>query len=222
MERFYDHDLAAGRPRSYARLYTDACGQWLQGLGVEVNLTGPDPERQDVVTTLDADIQRIVEKVMDAHVKNGAVVVMDARSGDILAMASRPKFNPDPRQIGRYLEGEPEALLDQGVCLFAPGSLFKVVVAAAALAEGVVTPETTFTCRGEKDRPVRCWSERGHGTVSFQEAFAQSCNPVFARVALALGAEKLISYARLFGLDNQRVAGYPVPFDRRQNLALKK
>lgn len=220
LERFYDHDLAAGRPRSYARLYTDACGQWLQGLGVEVNLTGPDPERQDVVTTLDADIQRIVEKVMDEHVKNGAVVVMDARSGDILAMASRPKFNPDPRRIGRYLEGEPEALLDQGVCLFAPGSLFKVVVAAAALAEGVVTPETTFTCRGEKDRPVRCWSERGHGAVSFQEAFAQSCNPVFARVALALGAEKLISYARLFGLDNQRVAGYPVPFDRRQNLAL--
>jgi len=173
------------------------------------------------VTTLDADIQQAVENALDgAHVQNGAAVVLDVRSGDILALASRPQYNPDPKEIGRYLNGRPEALLDQGTGLFAPGSLFKVVVAAAALAEGVVTPETTFYCQGEKDRPVRCWFTPGHGAISFEEAFAQSCNPVFVQAALALGAEKLIAYARLFGLDNQQIAGYPVPFDSRQNLDL--
>ncbi|MBC7326474.1 MAG: penicillin-binding protein 2, partial [Moorella sp. (in: Bacteria)] len=165
-------------------------------------------------------VQQIVEKVLDAHVKKGAVVVMDARSGDILALASRPKYHPAPGRIEQYLRGEPGALLDQCVGLFAPGSLFKVVVAAAALAERIVTPETTFYCRGAKDWPVRCWSEHGHGVISFQEAFAQSCNPVFARLALELGAANLIAYARLFGLDDQRIAGYPVPADPRQNLDL--
>lgn len=220
LERYYEQELKAARPQSYARLYTDARGQWLRGLGIEVNLKRPDPQRQDVVTTLDADVQQIVERVMDAHVQSGAVVVLDTRSGDILALAGRPKYNPDPQEIGRYLGGKPEALLDQGVGLFAPGSLFKVVVAAAALAEGVVTPETTFFCRGERDRPVRCWSAHGHGVITFEQAFAQSCNPVFARVAMELGAKKLIAYARLFGLDNQQIAGYPVPFDSRQNLDL--
>ncbi len=220
LERYYEQELKAGRPQCYVRLYTDARGQWLKGLGVEVNLKDRDPARRHVVTTIDADIQQIVEKAMDAQVKNGAVVVMDAKSGDILAMASRPDYNPAPGEIGQYLQGEAEAFLNQGVGLFSPGSLFKIVVAAAALAEGVVTQQTTFTCRGEEDWPVRCWCGHGHGTLSFAQAFAQSCNPVFARVALLLGAEKLIAYARLFGLENQRIEGYPIPFDRRQNLEL--
>ena len=220
LEFYYEQELRASLPQSYARLYTDAHGQWLKGAGIELNLKRLDPQRKNVITTIDADIQQIVEKIMDAHLKNGAVVVMDARNGDILALASRPKYNPDPKELGRYLEGEPGSFFNQGVSLFAPGSIFKVVVAAAALAEGVVTPDTIFVCRGEKDKPVRCWSEHGHGVLSFQQAFAQSCNPVFVRVALALGAEKLIHYARLFGLDNQRIAGYPLSFDSRQNLDL--
>ncbi|MGQ9825673.1 MAG: peptidoglycan D,D-transpeptidase FtsI family protein [Desulfotomaculales bacterium] len=219
LERYYDQKLAGGQPRGYARLYTDAAGRWLRGRGIEVVWDAPGSTRKDVVTTIDADIQEIVERVMDARVKNGAVVVLDPVNGDILALASRPRYNPDPGKIAGYLT-EKEALLDQGTSLFAPGSLFKVVVAAAALAEGVVTPETVFTCRGKDDWPVRCWSEEGHGTLSFAQAFAQSCNPVFARLALNLGAEKLIAYARLFGLDSQEIAGYPVPPDQRQDLDL--
>jgi len=220
LENYYESELKGERPQSYARLYIDGCGTWLEGLGIEINLKDCDTQRQDVVTTLDADIQQIVEEEMDTSLKNGAVVVMDASSGDILALASRPKYNPDPEKLGQYLNKAPEAFLDQGVELFVPGSIFKVVVAAAALSEGVVTPSDTFTCLGEKDQPVRCWHDQGHGVLDFAQAFAQSCNPVFAKVALELGAEKLIVYARLFGLDEQLITGYPVPVDRRQNLAL--
>jgi penicillin-binding protein 2 len=220
LEYFYESELKGGRPQKYARLHIDGRGAWLEGLGIEVNLKDYDTQRQDVVTTLDADIQRIVEEEMDASLENGAVVVMDVSNGDILAMASRPRYNPDPEKLSQYLNKAPEAFLDQGVGLFAPGSLFKVVVAAAAISEGIVTPSDTFTCLGEKDQCVRCWYGPGHGVLDFTRAFAHSCNPVFAKVALELGAEKLIAYAHLFGLDEQQITGYPVPVDQRQNLSL--
>lgn len=220
LELYYEHELRAAGLQGYARLFMDARTEWLRGLGTEVNTRHLDGGRQNLVTTIDADIQRIVERVMDARVKKGAVVVMDVWTGDILAMASRPAYNPHPREIEKYLKGDPEAFLDQCTMLFPPGSLFKVVVAAAALEEGIVSLEDTFHCRGEKDRPVRCWYAPGHGNITFAQAFAQSCNPVFVKVALALGAEKLIAYAQRFGFDNQKVTGYPVPRDYRQNLNL--
>lgn len=220
LELYYEHELRATGLQGYARLFMDAHTKWLRGLGMEVNTLHLDSGRQNLVTTIDADIQRIVERVMDARVKKGAVVVMDVWTGDILAMASRPTYNPQPREIEKYLKGDPEAFLDQCTMLFPPGSLFKVVVAAAALEEGIVSLEDTFHCRGERDRPVRCWSASGHGSITFAQAFAQSCNPVFVKVALELGAEKLIAYAQRFGFDNQKVIGYPVPCDLRQNLNL--
>lgn len=220
LELYYEHELRATGLQGYARLFMDARTEWLRGLGTEVNTRHLDSGRQNLVTTIDADIQRIAERVMDARVKKGAVVVMDVSTGDILAMAGRPTYNPHPREIEKYLKGDPEAFLDQCTMLFPPGSLFKVVIAAAALAEGIVSLEDTFHCRGERDGPVRCWYAPGHGTITFAKAFAQSCNPVFVKVALELGAEKLIAYAQYFGFDNQKVTGYPVPRDYRQNLNL--
>lgn len=219
LESYYEQELKAMDAQGYARLFVDARTEWLRGLGVESDVRHVDNGRQNLVTTIDSDIQRIVESVMDAHIKNGAVVVMDVSTGDILAMASRPNYNPKPQKIMDNLSN-PEALLDQCTMLFPPGSIMKVVVAAAALAEGVATTGDTFYCRGEKDEPVRCWYAPGHGEITFEQAFAQSCNPVFVHVANKLGADKLISYARSFGLDNQKIIGYPVTEDQRQNLDL--
>jgi len=219
LEKYYEAELKATRPGAAARLFVDAGGRPLPGVQVDTRLT--DPGRDDVVTTIDAGIQRRVEEIMDAKIKEGAVVVMEARTGDLLAMASRPAFDPSPDVLARNLEGSPRgAFLDQCTTLFQPGSVFKVVVAAAALAEGLDTPASTFTCRGDRDPLVHCWYAPGHGEITLADAFADSCDPTFARVALQLGAERLIRYSRLFGLDNQAITGYPVPRDGRQNLQL--
>ncbi|MGB9802745.1 peptidoglycan D,D-transpeptidase FtsI family protein [Desulfofundulus sp.] len=221
LEKYYESELKGTRPRSSARLFVDAAGRPIPGLGIAVDLQSEDPGRQHLVTTLDARIQRVVEEVVDRRIKKGAVVVMEPHTGDILALASRPVYDPRPRYLPEYLAaGEKGTFTDKTTALFTPGSVFKVVVAAAALAEGIVKPESEFNCRGSLDQPVRCWYAPGHGVISFSRAFAESCNPVFARVGLKLGAGRLIEYARRFGLDNQTVTGYPVPPDERQNWQL--
>ncbi|WP_243137342.1 peptidoglycan D,D-transpeptidase FtsI family protein [Desulfofundulus thermobenzoicus] len=221
LEKFYEQELKATRPRDAARLFVDAAGRPLPGLGLQFASGRKDPGRRHVVTTIDARIQQVVENVMDRRVKKGAVVVMDTRTGDILALASRPAYDPRPEALPGYLlTGEKGTFMDQATALFQPGSVFKVVVAAAALAEGLVTPDSRFTCRGSADEPVRCWYGPGHGNINFSRAFAESCNPVFVRVGLELGPEKIIEYARRFGLDNQAITGYPVTPDPRQDLGL--
>lgn len=221
MERYYEKELKGSYPYGLAGIYTDARGNTLPGLPPLVNTGLGDSTRRDVVTTLDCDIQEVVENVMDKSVLKGAVVVMDTASGDILAMASRPAYDPDPAVMGQENSREnDERYINQALAFFQPGSVFKVVVAAAALSEGVVKPDTTFRCLGDEDKPIRCWYPPGHGIITFSQAFAQSCNPVFVKVGQSLGAGRLISYARKMGLDNQSVLGFPAPADSRQNLDL--
>lgn len=220
LEYFYEGDLKGLYPSGYAGVFTDALGKPLPGKPVLVDTRLGDFTRSDVVTTIDAGIQEAVERVMDRRVKKGAVVVMDRRTGDILAMASRPDCNPDPAREDQGPAAGDERFVNQALSLFQPGSVFKVVVAAAALSEGAARPDSRFFCRGSKDQPVRCWNEEGHGSITLAEAFAQSCNPVFVRLGRDLGPERLIACARSLGLDNQGIAGYPAAADRRQNLDL--
>jgi len=140
---------------------------------------------------------------------------MEAGTGDILAMASRPSF--DPSCPGRAIESGTDAFLNRCISLYQPGSVFKLVLAAAALEEGVASFEKRFLCRGEKESLVRCWSSPGHGEIKFADAFAFSCNPAFARLGLELGAGKVIEYAEKLGFSNQAITGYPLPYDQRQN-----
>jgi penicillin-binding protein 2 len=218
LELFYEQELKGVRPKSAVRVYYDATGHPLAG-GPEIEENILDKERQDLVLTIDAEIQKKVEEIMDRRVAKGAVVVMEAGSGDILALAGRPAYNPGRPEEG-LRDGDRDRYFDHCAALYQPGSVFKVVVAAAALEEGVVTPETEFTCNGEEDHLLPCWFHPGHGKISFERAFAESCNPTFARVALKLGAPKLIEFARRMGMDSQQVTGYPVAPDERQNLEL--
>jgi len=220
LELFYERELKGLYPTRLAVVYTDALGKPLPGLPVTVETGLRDPGRSDVVTTIDRDIQALVERVMDRRIKKGAVVVMDRASGDVLAMASRPVYNPDPALTDRLPSAGDERFVNQALSLFQPGSIFKVVVAAAALSEGLVDPGTLFTCDGFKEKPVRCWNEEGHGLETFAEAFAQSCNPVFVKLGQDLGPQAIIRYARALGLENQSILGYPAIPDHRQNLDL--
>lgn len=216
LEKYYEEALKGLWPQKSVRVFADARGSLLGGPQFFIDERVGDSARQDLVLTLDARIQQVVEDVMDARVGKGAVVVMEAGSGDILALASRPGFHVMPEDNGNVSEN----YFDHCSALYQPGSIFKLVVAAAAIEEGLFTPTSRFTCTGEKDRLVPCWNKDGHGQLDLQKAFADSCNPVFARVGLALGADKVIAYTRRLGLDNQAIAGYPVQDDPRQDLNL--
>ncbi len=219
LELFYEEELKGGRPERAVRVFADARGILLGGPGFEVEEHELDRGRRDLVLTLDARIQKVAEDILDCQAVKGTIVVMEAGSGDILAMAGSPRFDPfQPEQkIGAQEDGN---FFDHSVSLYQPGSVFKLVIAAAALEEGTDSLDSHFTCCGDKEELISCWEKAGHGEIDFAHAFINSCNPSFVRIGLNLGAPKIIEYARRLGLENQAVIGYPAPPDRRQDLSL--
>lgn len=219
LEKMYDSALKGTRPLRAVRVYRDANGSFINGMELAPAEEGRDSGRCDLVLTIDARVQQIVEDVLDSRATKGAVVVMEAGTGDLLALASRPAFHP--ARVEDYLQtGDDEQFFDHCTALYQPGSVFKIVLAAAALEEGLVSNDSLLDCDGVKDDLIHCWHEAGHGRITFPHAFAESCNPAFAQVGLNLGAQKIIEYAEKLGLDNQSVIGYPLTPDLRQNLSL--
>lgn len=153
--------------------------------------------------TIDSAIQFLVEQELDkamAATSPAAItcIVMDPRNGDVLAMASRPSYNPN-----KFLDYPPEVWKNRGVSfIYEPGSTFKAVVAGAALEEKVVTPNQVFVDPGYvmvSGRRIQNWNGESFGTVTFTDVVKSSLNTGFAQVGLQLGAEKLMEYARKFG-----------------------
>jgi penicillin-binding protein 2 len=171
----------------------------------------------DVMLTIDRRLQEVADRALIG--KKGAVIAMNPRNGDILAMASAPRFAPaifttevsketwsdltDPR--GNKLTNR----VSQGV--YPPGSVFKIFVALAALAEGVVTPQERFYCRGYVmfgKRKFRCHKHSGHGSVDLFDAMVQSCDVYFYTVGQRLGVDRIYQYAHdLFEFGEQTGLG---------------
>lgn len=158
---------------------------------------------KSVQLTLDSSIQFIVEQELDRAMaennpKGITCVVMDPKTGEILAMASRPSYNPN-----RFWDYQPEVWKNKAVSfIYEPGSTFKSVVAAAALQEKVVSPNQVFVDPGYvmvSGRRIQNWSGTSFGTVTFTDVVKQSLNTGFAQVGLRLGAQKLTEYAKIFG-----------------------
>lgn len=205
IERMYD-DVLRGNQPEYAAALVDAGQQIIPGLGYKrlrlANHSGPT----NVVLTIDRAIQKSVEKILDNHGVKGAVVVMNPTTGEILAMASRPNFNAN--HLENYLNQSSAPLLNRAISAYQPGSVFKLVAAAAALENGIVHPEDNFFDRGyiEVDHlRFNGWDyERGgRGKLTFTDALAYSSNPVFIEIGLKLGAETLISYAKKLGFGHK-------------------
>jgi cell division protein FtsI/penicillin-binding protein 2 len=148
-----------------------------------------------VKTTLDRDIQQLVERALATlRIRQGAVVVLDAQTADVRAMASHPALRAGPLRSGADYS-------NHGLRELPPGSIFKTVIAAAALAEGNVNAHSTFTCQGAYGRyRFTCWRRAGHGTLTAEQAFAQSCNLAFGELARTLGAARISEYAKRLGL----------------------
>ena len=163
----------------------------------------------NLVTTIDLELQKAAEEAFKD--KAGAVVAMDPRNGEVLAMISSPAFNPD--MFSGPLDSEEWNLLINNPLKplqnraiqgqYPPGSTYKTIVAAAALEEGVITKDTAFQCNGSYrfgNRNYRCWKSDGHGSVSLHRAIVESCDTYFYQVGLKLGIDKIAEYSRKFGL----------------------
>lgn len=161
-----------------------------------------------VKTTIDLDLQRMVESALNEY--SGSVVILDSKNGDVLALASSYKY--DPFYVSDLKCDD--VYVNKSFSAFPPASLFKIFISAVALEEGIVAPESSFFCDGsyylENDLCVSCWEKDGHGFLTFDDSLAFSCNPVFVKTSLELGASKIKRAFENWELDQDELLGYPL------------
>ena len=158
--------------------------------------------------TVDIDLQIAAEEALEG--KNGAVVAMDPHTGEILAMASGPTFDPNDfavrvsRDQWNKLVNDPDKpLLNKAIqAQLAPGSTFKIIMSVAGWQEGIAQ-DLHVDCHGSAEfygRRFGCWVKTGHGPVTLEKAIYQSCDVYFYTLAEKLGIERIAKYATMFGL----------------------
>jgi penicillin-binding protein 2 len=185
------------------RIEVDAMGRQVR----LIQSTEPHPGAQ-VVTTVDRRIQEVAERAMEG--KAGSVVVMDPRNGDVLAMVSTPAFEID-RFTGsidrgawlRVMQDPNHPLLNRTIqSQYPPGSVFKLVVAAAGLQEGTLVPSDRVQCSGQFHLGTWTfgdWKKEGHGSVDLMRGIRDSCDVFFYTAGLKIGAPAIAKYATAFG-----------------------
>ncbi len=198
MEKAYDNLLQSNGGQIQVSFAVDGTGACLQGVEPVVTDTTKNAEN-GLVLTINKTIQQIVEDTTPSHLTKGAVVVMDPTDGAILALASFPSFQP--ATVAESISKDDGALINRAFSLYDCGSVFKIVTAAAALENGVST-DLSFACAGGMDvgaTRFHCHHRLGHQWLSFNSAFAQSCNLYFIQLAQQIGAEKLYSMMERLG-----------------------
>ncbi|MBQ6019038.1 MAG: penicillin-binding protein 2, partial [Clostridia bacterium] len=199
IEKSFDALLSDASGTVEAVFRTDAMGNALPTDDIDLVKTNYG-SKGGVQLTLDDKIQRICEDAASANgLDRGAIVVLDAGTGEILACASFPAFAP--ANPGASLDAEGAPFLNRALTPYAVGSVFKTVTAAAALENGI-SPERKYVCTGSVtvgDTVFRCHKHEGHGELDMAGATAQSCNTYFITLAQELGGEKLLAQAKKFG-----------------------
>lgn len=214
LERSYEPYLRGAKGKRLVEV--DVKGKLLRQLQMEKPTPG-----SKVYLTIDSALQQATDEALAEQ--SGAVVALDVHSGEILAMASRPTFNPD--LFAKGIASEEWQVLAQNKRFplqnkvvagqYPPGSTFKMIVALAALREGVVGTSRTINCSGDffiGNARYRCWKKTGHGLTDLNKALRESCDVWFYQVGLELGIDKLSQAAMEFGLGG--VVGYPLPGER--------
>ena len=168
-------------------------------------------EGRRVELTIDMDLQRAAEEGFKAAGFNGAAVILDPNSGEVLAFTSLPAFDPNDFASGINTNvwnalntDKDKPLMNRAIQgTYSPGSTFKIVVGTAALEEGIITPDFHVTCGGGAifyGRYFQCWKKGGHGTVNVTHAIEQSCNVFFYTVGNMVGVDRIHKWATLLGL----------------------
>ena len=174
----------------------------------EISRQDPAPGG-DIRLALDFDLQKKATELLEG--REGAIIVLDPRNGEILALASFPTYDPN-KFITRFTPEEWMALINRPDHplenrairgLYAPGSVFKLTVALGALEAGVIGEQTTFFCAGSIQlygRSFSCWRAGGHGVLNLTDGIRHSCNVYFYNVGRRLGIDRIAHYAKLLAL----------------------
>jgi penicillin-binding protein 2 len=202
VERVYDTQLRG--KDGYIRRIVDAKNQ----LTAEIIDRGAEPvPGNNVVITIDRDIQHIAESVLGE--KTGAIVISRPKTGEVLAMASYPRFDPNTfvsKDNTEYFKSltldKRKPFLNRAIqAQYPAGSIFKLVVALAILDTGKIPPEKEYTCGGGYqlgNRFFSCWTN--HGKMNLFEAITHSCDSYFYQASLVLGPDLISAYAKRLGL----------------------
>ena len=191
--------------------------------GVELSDTGEGRKEpvsgKNLILSLDANLQEYAQQAAyqaleQKQADSVSIILMRPGNGEILAMVNVPEYDlNDPFNLKKSTNGMSQQEIQdernkmwRNACIndtYEPGSTFKIITASAALEEGVVTPEDTFSCPGFRivdDRRIRCHKTTGHGSETFVQGVMNSCNPVFIEVGQRLGTDAFYRYFQQFGL----------------------
>ncbi len=199
IEKAYNQYLTENGGKLTVSFKVDAVGRVLAGLPKKItddNFTS----KAGVVLTLDSRIQSITEKALNnSNIESGAAMVMEIGTGELLSVASVPDF--DPNNIADALGKENSPLVNKAFCAYSVGSVFKSIVAAAALEEGI-SADFDYECTGEitvGDTSFKCYNGKAHGETDMTSALENSCNTYFINLVMNMDKEKLLSFCRRLG-----------------------
>ncbi len=220
LEKVFNEELE-GRPGVLSLTFDS------EGRKTSERIAQPPVPGYNVISTIDAKLQAICEEVLEKNCERGAIVMIDPKSGEILAMASWPTF--DPNVFVPYVTQADFDVLnnDPAVPLYPrafrsaypPGSTFKAFVGLAALESGKIKPSSEFGCPpalSVGNFVFRNWKKTGAGSLNFVEALTQSCNTWFYQVGIKIGSEPIIDWATRLGLGQR--TGIPLQAEGAGNI----
>ncbi len=163
-------------------------------------------ESSGVMLTIDRNLQLFCEETARKNISMGALCVSDITTGEILASVSLPDF--EVSNIAAYLDSDKGELINRCVRSFTPGSIFKTVVAAAALERDISLYDLEYTCTGNYElsdgRAFSCHKKSGHGTLTMVEAYAESCNTYFINLASKIGIDAVLELSEKMGIGTEK------------------
>jgi penicillin-binding protein 2 len=220
LEQIFDSELR-GKP-GILHVTFDADGR-----KTSERIASPPVPGHNVITTLDLDVQKICENVLEEKTSRGAMVITDPQSGEILALASWPTFNPNifvpvlNQEAFAAVQNDPAVPLYPRAyrSAYPPGSTFKTFVGLAALESGKIKPSSTINCPTSfavGNFVFRNWKKVHAGSLTFAEALTQSCNTWFYQVGIKIGSLAIIDWSTRLGLGQK--TGIPLKAEDRGNI----
>lgn len=193
---------------------------YLRGINLieksQVKGAGESVPGKNIRLTLDIELQKVVEGALGGN--TGAVIVLDPRSGDVLAMSSHPSYDPNifsgpisQEKWNKLFKGN-HPFLNRAISAYPPGSTFKMITLSAALEKALFSPSDGFFCPGYfklGTRVAKCWKAAGHRHLNLLEGLVQSCDVVFYQVGLKAGPDIISDFAKRFGFGKRTGVDLP-------------
>lgn len=205
IEKAYNNYLSQNSGKLTVKFQVDAVGRVLAGMDKYVddeNFTS----MAGVVLTIDKNVQKITETALkNSRIQSGSAIVMKAHTGEILAMASVPKFDPD--NLAESLTADNSPFVNKALSSYSVGSIFKPVVAVCAMENGI-SPDNKYECKGEitvGDKVFRCYDNKSHGKINMSEALTVSCNCYFIDLMDKIDIDRLLKICDTMGLGSQQI-----------------